>query len=221
LVDTGETARASQPGYFPAWHPYYRMALRMQIAPGDEIGPQLQKLGIQPADVKTVALTHLHTDHAGGLHHFPKSEIYVHASELAAAKTFQGRTLRGYIPHRWPEWFAPKFFTFENEPVGPFDHVHYLTRTKDVMVVNTPGHTPHHVSVIVRRDGVSYFLAGDASYSQQALLNRQVDGISPDKNQALGTIDKILRYAATERMVYLPTHDLNSVNRLKKSQVVT
>ena len=24
VVDTGETARASDPGYFPKWHPYYR-----------------------------------------------------------------------------------------------------------------------------------------------------------------------------------------------------
>ena len=47
VVDTGETARAAEPGYFPAWHPYYRMAVRLNVAPEEEIGPQLQKLGIQ------------------------------------------------------------------------------------------------------------------------------------------------------------------------------
>ncbi len=25
VVDTGETARAAEPGYFPWWHPYYRL----------------------------------------------------------------------------------------------------------------------------------------------------------------------------------------------------
>jgi hypothetical protein len=24
VIDTGETAKAAEPGYFPAWHPYYK-----------------------------------------------------------------------------------------------------------------------------------------------------------------------------------------------------
>ncbi len=28
VVDTGETARAAEPGYFPWWHPYYRFNVR-------------------------------------------------------------------------------------------------------------------------------------------------------------------------------------------------
>jgi hypothetical protein len=28
VVDTGETARMAEPGYFPWWHPYFRFALR-------------------------------------------------------------------------------------------------------------------------------------------------------------------------------------------------
>ena len=27
VVDTGETSRVSKPGYFPRWHPYYRLAV--------------------------------------------------------------------------------------------------------------------------------------------------------------------------------------------------
>ena len=86
LVDTGETARTSEPGYFPRWHPYFRLAVRLAVTPEQEVGPQLLKLGIRPEDVRTVILTHLHTDHAGGLHHFPKSEILVCDEELRLAK---------------------------------------------------------------------------------------------------------------------------------------
>ena len=31
VVDTGETARASQPGYFPRWQPFFRFAVREQV----------------------------------------------------------------------------------------------------------------------------------------------------------------------------------------------
>ena len=221
VVDTGETARAAEPGYFPAWHPYYRMAVRLNVAPEEEIGPQLQKLGIQPADVKSVVLTHLHTDHAGGLHQFPKSQIYVDGGELAAARTLVGRTLRGYIPHRWPDWFSPKILEFEKEPESPFGWVHCVTRARDVMVVPTPGHTPNHVSVIVRREGINYFLAGDTTYTEQALRERNVDGISPNEGESRNTIEKILEYAERERTVYLPAHDVESVSRLENAKVVT
>src|SRR5689334_24139465 len=33
VVDTGETARASKPGYFPWWQPVFRLAVREQVAP--------------------------------------------------------------------------------------------------------------------------------------------------------------------------------------------
>src|SRR6476661_1024173 len=48
VVDTGETARSTEPGYFPRWHPYYRYGLRLQVTPEQEIRPQLARLGIAP-----------------------------------------------------------------------------------------------------------------------------------------------------------------------------
>jgi glyoxylase-like metal-dependent hydrolase (beta-lactamase superfamily II) len=65
VVDTGETARASHPGYFPRWHPYYRLAVREDVQEHEEIGPGMRALGLSPQDVRWVVLTHLHTDHAG------------------------------------------------------------------------------------------------------------------------------------------------------------
>jgi glyoxylase-like metal-dependent hydrolase (beta-lactamase superfamily II) len=213
VVDTGETARTSQPGYFPRWHPYFRLAVRVSVKAEQEIGAQLLRLGIRPDDVRTVILTHLHTDHAGGLHHFPESEIVVSDVELGLAKGFAGR-LRGYLPDRWPTWFAPKSIRFEESPFRPFDRSMRVTSDGKVVIVPTPGHTPGHVSVIVVDGEVSYFLAGDASYTQQALVEQQVDGVSPDVSESLRTLQTILRYAHDRRMVYLPTHDSESAGRL-------
>lgn len=41
VVDTGETSKASESGYFPRWHPYFHLGLREQVRPEDEIGAQL------------------------------------------------------------------------------------------------------------------------------------------------------------------------------------
>ena len=48
IVDTGETARTSEPGYFPRWHPYFRLAVQFAVTPEQEVGPQLLGLGIRP-----------------------------------------------------------------------------------------------------------------------------------------------------------------------------
>ena len=74
VVDTGETSRVHESGYHPSWHPFYRRSVRFSIHPDEEIGPQLRTLGIAARDVRHVVLTHLHTDHAGGLVHVTGSK---------------------------------------------------------------------------------------------------------------------------------------------------
>lgn len=219
LVDTGETARTAEPGYFPRWHPYYRLAVQMDVAPEQEIGPQLRRLGIAPDDVRTVVMTHLHTDHAGGLHHLPNSQLLVSGDEHRAAQGVSGK-IAGYLPQHWPTWFAPEPITFQPVTVGPFQQSMPVTTASDVIIVPTPGHTPHHVSVIVRGDGVDYFLAGDTSYTEKALMDRQPDGVSPKAQTAVATMDAILTYSRATPTVYLPSHDPASAARLGRQQTI-
>jgi len=219
LVDTGETARTNEPGHFPRWHPYFRLAVRFDVTPEQEVGPQLLRLGIRPDDVRTVILTHLHTDHAGGLHHFPRSEILLSDEELRLATGLAGR-LRGYLPDRLPDWFAPRSINFVPEPFGPFDRSQRVTPDGNVVIVPTPGHTPGHVSVIVVDGGVCHFLAGDTTYTQEALVGGQVDGVSPSEAVSLRTMQSILRLAQEHPTVYLPSHDPESGDRLAHGATV-
>jgi glyoxylase-like metal-dependent hydrolase (beta-lactamase superfamily II) len=219
VVDTGETSKSSDPDYYPRWHPYYRYALRMNVRPEDEIGPQLGSMGITQEDLKTLVLTHFHTDHAGGLHHFPDTEILVSGTDHRLASGFGGR-LRGYLPNRWPEWFSPEPIAFEPERFGPFEQSYKVTKAGDVLIVPTPGHTPGHVSVLVNTEDVIFFLAGDTSYSQSLLIKRTPDAVSPRVRVALDTMDRILRLADSRPLVYLPTHDPESVDRLTEKRTL-
>ena len=70
LVDTGydaeEAARRGRP---------------VLSDPAEAIAP----LGLAPQDVTTLICTHLHYDHAGGLHRFPHAAIHLQAAEMAYA----------------------------------------------------------------------------------------------------------------------------------------
>lgn len=218
VVDTGETARVHERGYHASWHPFYRRAVRFSVHPDEELGPQLRALGIGARDVRHVVLTHLHTDHAGGLAHVTGSRIWVAKGELKRAGGWGGR-LQGYLPHRWPKWWAPELLRFEDRALGPFAQSMPLTRRGDVVVIPTPGHTPHHVSVVVQ-GSPSYFLAGDTSYNQRLLLAGKVDGVSPDERVARETMARILALAMERPLVYLPSHDSESAARLARNAVL-
>lgn len=219
VVDTGETARTADPGYFPRWHPLYRLTARISVRPEEEIGPQLRQLGISPRDVRWVVLTHLHTDHAGGLAHFPSSEILVARGEHALAQGPLGKVL-GYLPQHWPSWFAPRLIEFEPRAVGPFPASFSLTNAGDVLLLPTPGHTPHHLSVLVQDGSISYFLAGDASYMERLMTEQIVDAVSPNVQIARQTLTRIYTYAQGTPFVYLPSHDPDAIQRLSTHTTV-
>ena len=100
-------------------------------------------------------MTHLHTDHSGGLEHFPNREILVSRVEFGAASGRLGKA-RGFLPHRWPDWFSPRLVDLPAVPYGPFPESLSLTEAGDVRVVDTCGHSPGHMSVILEEEDPRY-----------------------------------------------------------------
>lgn len=213
VVDTGETSRTAEPGYFPSWHPYFRRAVRSYVAPEEEIGPKLRAMGFDPSDVRWVVMTHLHTDHAGGLGHFPKSEILVSRSEFGAAGGALGK-LRGYLPQHWPGWLSPRFVDFSDGPLGPFPTSQRLTKAGDVVLLPTPGHSPGHLSVAVMESEQTVLFAGDLSYTERLMLDQAVDGVSPNERLARESLQRMHALATSRPLIYLPSHDPHSPHRL-------
>ena len=212
VVDTGANAGLKS---LPRWHPYFRFAVRFDIEPEQEVGVQLKSLGIGARDVKTVVLTHLHIDHDGGLAHFPYARILASGDEIARASGISGALL-GYLPERWPKWFDPQPLPWEASGFGPFKRSAHLTDAGDVVAVPTPGHTPNHFSVIVCDGADRIMLAGDASYLESTMLNGTIDGVSPDAAVAKQTLANIRAFCRQQPTVYLPSHDPNSADRLRR-----
>jgi len=220
VVDTGETSRVSEPGYFPRWHPYYRVALREWVTREDEIGPQLRRLGFSPDDVRWVVLTHFHTDHAGGLAHFPNSEILSSKVDFEFSGGVRGRA-RGFLPQHWPQWFSPTLVEPSGRPFGPFPASTALTAAADVHLLPTPGHTPGHLSIALEAGDAVFFFAGDVSYTEQLMLQGVADGVTPDPTAARATLRRVHQLVSDRPTVYLPTHDPAAVTRLTQRQVVS
>jgi glyoxylase-like metal-dependent hydrolase (beta-lactamase superfamily II) len=167
VFDTGQTARAARPGYFPRWYPFFRLA-RFELEPDDEAGAQLRRRGIDPARVRWVVLSHLHTDHAGGLAAFVRATLVVSAVEWRRAQGRPGR-VRGYLPLEWPSGGPVVLVGGAAAPAHTFAWEHDLAGDGALTVVPTPGHTPGHVSLVVRDGARTLLLAGDAAHDRASL----------------------------------------------------
>jgi glyoxylase-like metal-dependent hydrolase (beta-lactamase superfamily II) len=81
-----------------------------------------------------------------------------------------------------------------------------LTDAGDVIVVPPPGHSPGHVGVLVEDGDHTVLLAGDSSYTLDALLKGIVDGVGPDEKAERVTHERIRAHASAHPTVYLVAH---------------
>ena len=122
----------------------------------------IRAAGFTPADVRLVINTHLHFDHAGGnswraptgelLPTFPNARYVVQAGEQRYAEHPNERTAASYFPANWV-------------PVATAGQLEVVQGAVELLpgisVRPTPGHTPHHQSVLLRSGGEVACFLGD------------------------------------------------------------
>lgn len=213
VIDCGETMKAFEPGYFDRdvfTRFLYERMFRFSLEPVDEIGPQMEAIGLRPDDVRWVILTHLHADHVDGMIYFPQAEFLVAATEHSEAL----RRPTGALPNRWPAWFEPRLIEHRERPVGTFSRSHPVTAAGDLHLVPTPGHTLGHQSVILELDDLAIFFAGDTSFTEAQMLEGSSVGFNLDSRATEATLKTIRAFIAARPTVYLPSHDPESGDRL-------
>lgn len=193
LFDTGQSVQATGAGYFPRWQPFFRLA-RFELEADDEAAAQLIALGISPQDIRWVILSHLHTDHVGGLAAFGAAEVFVTRREWERAGGLYGR-IRGYLPQYWPAGVEPRLLDLDTGGFAPFPGSYDLAGDGTLAIVATPGHTPGHASLLVRHESTKVLLGGDLAHASADL-----ERVASD----------IARYCSEHGVVYAGTHDWNA-----------
>lgn len=127
----------------------------------------IESLGLDPASMKHIVLTHCDPDHVGGLADFPNAEVHVGQEELKHSKSGHPRYVTGMFGHG-PKWnplsdSSQKWFGLEARPVP-------LCFETEVFLIPLFGHTFGHCGVAIRKPEGGWLLhVGDAYYLRAEL----------------------------------------------------
>src|SRR3954447_18950752 len=97
LVDTGETTDVNDTPF-----------AKFDVKSEDEIHNQLAAHGVAPRDLRTVALTHVHVDHADGLARLQGVPAGVNASKLRFVHSLEAKFTRKVLRQPLPAGFDPR-----------------------------------------------------------------------------------------------------------------
>ena len=209
LVDTGETADARNVPF-----------ARPEVKRDDELPVVMAAAGLNINDVSEVVITHAHGDHIDGLVHV-RGRVLISDTELRFLHTLMPRVMRRLLRQPLPPGFDPDPFVLDGGPFGAFLRSRPLSDDGRIVAVDTPGHTPGHISVICVDDaGRHVMLAGDATDSLEQLHARRADAVAPDTKVHVATLETILAHWAQHPTIYLPSHDPESAARLAAATTV-
>jgi N-acyl homoserine lactone hydrolase len=209
LVDTGFSPEASTSlrRHFGLPMALLFRALRPAASPFDA---QLRDLGVDPAGVDSVVMTHLHVDHTSGMRLLPKARFTIARPEWQAAGS-RLSTARGYQPDHLPSEDRLELVDPERdgEPFGPFHRSLDLLGDGTIRLLSTPGHASGHKSILVRRiDGRPVLLVGDAAYTLRSIREELLPMVTVDDVASRRSLRELKAFMDEEpSAIVVPTHD--------------
>lgn len=204
LVDTGETAGVRDIPF-----------ARFDVGKSDELPAMLATIGLTVDDLDDVVLTHMHGDHIDGAVHLNRP-ILANEPEIAFAHSAMSRVFQRILRQPLPTGVDVRPMQLDGGPFGAFAASRPLSDDGRIVAVATPGHTPGHISIVcVDDEGRHVLLAGDATDSLEQLHARRPDAIAQKPKAYVETIDRILAHGREHPTVYLPSHDPESIARLR------
>ena len=164
------------------------------------LASQLDQLGVKPADIKFVAVSHTHPDHAGNVEMFPQAMLLVQKAE-----------------YEWPNPLGVGRFKPEH-PVTKLEGDKDVFGDGSVTIISTPGHTPGHQSLLVKLPKAgALLLSGDAVHFKSNWDNRGVPAGNSGQDQSRASMQKMADIMAREKATLWINHDKAQRDSLKMS----
>lgn len=189
------------------------MSRHANMRPEQTVAAQLRTLGVEPADIDLVVMTHLHFDHASALCDFPEAMVLVGEHEWEAAWA-RGSSLSGYSTAQLdprPHYRTIDFTAPSVTARGPFERTVDVFGDGALTLAATPGHTAGHLSLIGRLDGREALLTADAAYTMATIRDGERPWLAHDRKAFEHSLRQIKAYdGENPEALIIPGHDMTA-----------
>lgn len=170
---------------------------------GATIADQLATLGLKPSDIRYVALSHAHFDHAGQANDFPQATLVMQRAEYDVLQREQEARAHFILPELVGSHLAGKQDKLRL-PDGDAD----LFGDGLVKVFALPGHTPGHMAVqLTLPQAGKVILSGDQWHFTENHARNQVPTFNFDHDATIASSEKLNGIIAREHARLVIQHE--------------
>ena len=197
------------------------MGDKFSLERGEDVPARLRERGLDPGDVGTVVLTHLHLDHASAISEFPNATFVVSAAEWEAATEGHLPALNGYQRSQFDLAVDFRTVDYASDAVssyGPLARTFDLFGDGSIRLAFTPGHSSGHQSVVCRLPKRDFLIAGDALFDWQQMTDDTEPWRVPDLYAWRRSLEELRAYRREyPHAVICPGHDPEYWEKLEAS----
>jgi glyoxylase-like metal-dependent hydrolase (beta-lactamase superfamily II) len=168
---------------------------------------QLEEIHVAPDDIEFFAMSHSHFDHTGN------------------ANMFAGRPM-WIVDAREHEWMFDQgpatgltqlasYDKFKDKLATKIEHDYDVFGDGSVQIIQTPGHTPGHIALLVKLPNTgNLLLTGDLYHMPESREFHRVPVFNTSKEETLASMDKFEALATAENARVIIQHSRESVATL-------
>ena len=175
-------------------------------APKTSLVDLLAQLKVTPDQIKYVGISHYHGDHTGQVSSFPKATLLIGKKDWEVLSDPQPPAVNA-AP--FANWFTG------GGKVEPLPGDKDVFGDGSVVVLNTPGHTPGHHSLLVRLAGMGpVLITGDLAHFHENYDSNGVPPFNTDRAATLASLDRFKQIANNLKATVIIQHDSRDIGKL-------
>jgi N-acyl homoserine lactone hydrolase len=180
LIRHGDQQMIWDTGFPASWKGQTRDLGDLTVRIDKTLAEQLAQVGLKPADIDIVGISHMHSDHTGQAAEMPQAELLIGKADFDQTKG-------------------------KDDPFGSWRSegakVRAVTGDTDVfgdgtvVALHLPGHTPDHLALLVKLASGPVLLTGDLYHSRDAREKRGVPPFNTSREETLQSMDTFEKLA--------------------------
>jgi len=179
----------------------------LPTSPASSLVEQLAQLKLTPAQITYVGISHYHGDHVGQVASFPQATLLIGKGDWDALT--DAKPIAAANPANFAHWISG------GGKVEPQSGDKDVFGDGSVIMLNTPGHTPGHHSLLVKlKETGNMLISGDLAHFRENYDGNGVPTFNTSRAETLASLDRFKKLAANLKATVIIQHDARDIDKL-------